>query len=67
MKASQFISTLTDLDPDYVGVPDGVDLSEVEIVLIGRSGSGYTYPDGIYYDRGRARFEELTTATEVNL
>lgn len=63
MQVSEFISTLSDLDPDYLIVPDGVDLSEVEIVLTPRSEGSYVYPDGVYYDRDTARFEELVTVS----
>lgn len=62
MKVSQFINNLNDIDPEYILVPEGVDLSEVAVLRVERSSSsGYTYPDGIYFDRSLDRFEELTT------
>ena len=45
MQASELINSRT-TEPDYLIGPENVDLSEVEIVLIGRSSSsGYVYPD----------------------
>ena len=61
MKVEDFIASLT-TEPDYILVPEGVDLSEVEVLRVSRPDSyGYNYPDGIYFDRERSRFEELVT------
>ena len=62
MQVSEFINSLT-TEPDYLIVPENVDLSGVEVLRVERSSSsGYVYPDGIYFDRDRSRFEELITS-----
>jgi len=61
MKAKDFVKSLGINDVYYVAVPENVDLSDVEVVQMHRTGDGYVYPDGIYYDRFTERFEEAIT------
>ena len=62
VSASKFIDAITELDPEYILVPEKIDLSGVEVLRMERSeGAGYVYPDGVYWDRNWSRFEELVT------
>lgn len=63
MKASEFILKNVDLDfnLDLIHVPDEVDLSEVDVEKVTRSGEGYVYPDSIYYEPLSGSFVEFVT------
>lgn len=60
MTLEQFIQQ-ADTNLDLIHVPTDVDLAGVEVERAIRSGSGYTYPDSIYYDPLSGKFVELVT------
>lgn len=64
MNAVEFINILSDLDPQYLLVPEEVDLTGIEIVEIQRHGDDFVFPDGVYYNREAEQFEDLVSISE---